>query len=74
MAVTYERIAEVGFEEDFARYSQMKVELREKLERELEEKFAEQSAKLDQLIELTSHVVEVEVEDVADETVENEGV
>lgn len=64
------RVADAGFEEDFAKYSQMKTELREKLERELEEKFATQSAKFDQLIELTSHLEEVEVE----ETVENEEV
>lgn len=73
MAVVYERVAEVGFEEDFAKYSQMKTELREKLERELEEKFAEQSEKFDKLIELTSKVVEVEVpdEEIAEETAES---
>lgn len=72
MAVVIERVADVGFEEDFARYSQMKSELRERLEREMEEKFAEQSAKFDKLIELTSHEVEVEVadEDVVEETEE----
>ena len=70
--ITYERIADVGFEEDFARYSQMKAELRERLERELEEKFAEQSAKFDKLIDLTSHIVEVEVPDEdAENSVEN---
>lgn len=63
MAVVIERVADVGFEEDFARYSQMKAELRAKLEAELEAKFAEQSEKFDKLIELTSHEVEVEVED-----------
>lgn len=69
MAVVIERVADVGYEEDFAKYSQMKVELREKLEREMEEKFAEQSVKLNQLIELTSHEVEIEVaeEEVTDE-------
>lgn len=76
MAVVIERVADVGFEEDFARYSQMKAELREKLEAELEAKFAEQSEKFDKLIELTSHEVEVEVEDeeVAEEAEETEGV
>lgn len=66
MAVEFVRVADVGFEEDFAKYSQMKAELREKLEREMEEKFAVQSAKFDQLIDLTSHVEEVEVEDAVD--------
>lgn len=66
MAVEFVRIADVGFEEDFAKYSQMKAELREKLEKEMEEKFAVQSAKFDRLIDLTSHVEEVEVEDAVD--------
>jgi hypothetical protein len=60
------RVAEVGFEEDFAKYSQMKAELREKLEAELEEKFATQSEKFDKLIELTSKEVEIEDEPVED--------
>ena len=63
MAVVYERVALEEFAEDFAKYSQMKAELREKLEREFEEKFATQSEKFDKLIELTSKVVEVEVAD-----------
>lgn len=67
------RVAEVGFEEDFARYSQMKAELRERLERELEEKFATQSEKFDKLIDLTSKEVEVEDDDV-EATVDSEGV
>ena len=74
--VVEERVADVGFEEDFARYSQMKAELREKLEAELEAKFAEQSEKFDKLIDLTSHIVEVEVpdEEIAEETEESSGV
>lgn len=76
MAVVIERVADVGFEEDFARYSQMKSELREKLEAELEVKFAEQSEKFDKLIELTSHEIEVEVPDEESEETaeETEGV
>ena len=84
MAIVIERVADVGYEEDFAKYSQMKYELREKLEAEknekialieaeLEKTFAEQSEKLTQLIELTSHEVEVEVEDVADDVTESVG-
>lgn len=65
------RVADVGFEEDYARYVERKEKVREEILARAEEEIAEKTAKLDQLIELTSHEEEFDDEPV-DEDLENE--
>lgn len=57
------RIANIGDEEDFARFSERKTNLRAELEEKLEKEFIEKSAKLEAIIDLLSHEEEVEVEE-----------
>ena len=53
----------VGFEEDYAKYVARKAMVEEEVRAEFERVLAERTAKLDQLISLTSEVVEFEVPD-----------
>ena len=57
----------VGFEEDYARYVDRKAMVEEEVKAEYERVLAERTAKLDELIRLTSEEVEVEVEDETEE-------
>lgn len=54
------RVADVGFEEDYARYVEHKEKVREEILAKAEAEIAEKTEKLDKLIELTSHEEEVE--------------
>lgn len=73
------RVADIGFEEDYARYVERKAKVEEEVKAEYEKVLAERTAKLDELIELTSHEEEIEEEVpaeaeevVSDEPVEGE--
>lgn len=56
------RVADKGFEIDFEKYTSMKEVVREREYAEAEKRIAEQTAKLDELIRLTSHEEEILVE------------
>ena len=70
------RVADVGFEEDYARYVEYKNRIREEILAKAEAEIAEKTEKLDKLIELTSHeeefADEVEEEVAIEEVVEGE--
>lgn len=59
-----------GFEDDYARYVERKALVEEEVKAEFEKVLAERTAKLDELIALTSETVEVEVPDELVETEE----
>lgn len=58
----FERVPVAGFEDDYYRYVAKRNVVEEEVKAEFEKVLAERTAKLDQLIELTSELVEVEVE------------
>lgn len=62
-----ERVPLVGFEEDYAKYVERKESVEAEVRAEFEKVLAERTAKLDQLIELTSELVEIH-EEVEEET------
>ena len=61
-----------GFEEDYARYVARKAKIEEEVKAEYEKILAERTAKLDQLIALTSEPTDVEYEDEVDDEPETE--
>lgn len=63
-----------GFEEDYARYVERKAQVEEEVKAEFERVLAERTAKLDELIRLTSEEVEIEVPDEVEEIVEEQPV
>lgn len=63
-----------GFEEDYARYVERKAQVEEEVKAEFEKVLAERTAKLDELIRLTSEEVEIEVPDEVEEIVEEQPV
>lgn len=66
-----------SFEEDYAKFVERKAQVEEEIKAEFEQKLAERTKKLDDLIALVSETVEVEVpdeeleEEVVEETNEN---
>lgn len=58
----FERVPVAGFEDDYYRYVAKRNVVEEEVKAEFEKVLAERTAKLDQLIELTSELVEVEPE------------
>lgn len=74
MALVKQIVPVAGFEEDYARYVERKAQVEAEVRIEFEKVLAERTAKLDELIALTSEEIEVEVpdeEEVAEEA-ENE--
>lgn len=63
-----------GFEKDYARYVERKAQVEEEVKAEFEKVLAERTAKLDELIRLTSEEVEIEVPDEVEEIVEEQPV
>ena len=70
METRYERVALTGFEEDYAKYVERKATVEAEVKAEFEQVLAERTAKLDQLIELTSELVEIHEEIVEEENTE----
>ena len=66
MEVRYERVPLKGFEEDYARYVERKAQVEEEVREEYEKVLNERTAKLDQLIGLTSELIEVVEEPIED--------
>ena len=64
------RVADIGFEEDYARYVERKARVEEEVKAEYEKILAERTAKLDELIDLTSHEEEIVEEPVSEEVTE----
>lgn len=67
----------VGFEEDYARYVERKARVEDEVKAEYEKVLAERTAKLNELIALTSEIVEIEIpdentEEVVEEVTSNE--
>lgn len=60
-----------GFEEDYARYVDRKAKVEEEVRAEYEQVLATRTAKLNELIALTSEIVEIEIPD-EEETSEHE--
>lgn len=67
METRYERVALNGFEEDYAKYVERKATVEAEVKAEFERVLAERTAKLDQLIELTSELVEIQEEELVEE-------
>ena len=67
----FERVPVAGFEDDYYRSVAKRNVVEEEVKAEFEKVLAERTAKLDQLIELTSELVEVPVEEVVDLDEEN---
>lgn len=65
-----ERVADAGFESDYARYVELRANVEAEVKAEFEKVLADRVAKYDQLIALTSHEVEIEVpdEEIVEET------
>lgn len=64
-----------GFEEDYARYIERKARVEEEVKAEFAKVLSERTAKLNQLIDATSELVEIEVPDeevCAEEQSDNE--
>ena len=70
MEVRYERVPLAGFEDDYARYVDRKASIEAEVKEEFERVLAERTAKLDQLIDLTSELVEIHEEVVEEENTE----
>ena len=68
MEIRYERVPLDGFEEDYAKYVERKESVEAEVKAEFEKVLAERTAKLDQLIDLTSELIEIHEEVVEEET------
>ena len=64
--IKVERVADAGFESDYARYVELRANVEAEVKAEFEKVLADRVAKYDQLIALTSH--EVEDEEIVEET------